>query len=614
MQNVMNGETVDARPGVAGWSVSYGTLAAIGLFVLALALRLVALEAIPMSVRETPDALAALRAVVPHTPGDPLTASSVAVFLAQAASFMTMGSSEFAARFITALAGACLVVTPLLFQRKLGASWTFAFCLALTFSPTLLLASRESAPLIWALVLMAVGLWAFMRYRETRHDAFAAGGATALVSAALLTGWGGLLLVVIVLLAAVFTLREKPESAAEPDAVEHDALEAHRFPWAAAALVPLIVVAVAATAFMLYPAGLNAVAAAVGEVASRFSPLGGDVPLRALLVSVFYETAGWVIGLLGYLILARRGGTGRVERFLLVWLGLGVLASILFVSGPQQALWMSVPLAGLVSRLFVELLRADNRPGAWIPYRSRFLSALVAGALLLIFSLAFQSFARALAQAPAGLVSAAPIEPTSVILMAVMALFAAVIAVLGINLWDRRTVWCGIGLAFVVYGSIASLGAGWQAAVHLSEDPTEPWHFTATDNDTILLSATLGQLSDRQSGGLPELPVAVQGAQNGLLAWLVRDYRFAVFVQDAREAAGAEVFLSESTGQPDLAGPYIGQEFTLTRTWSPRALSPNEVPAWWAQHVVYPGTRAATLSTLARLWVRQDVYDGVAPG
>ena len=614
MQNVMNGETHEAHPVTAGWSVSVGTLMAIGLFVLALALRLIALDAIPMAVRETPDALAALRAVVPHTPGDPLTASSAAVFLAQAAAFMTMGSSEFAARFVTALAGACLVVTPLLFQRKLGTTWAFAFSLALVFSPTLLLASRQSAPLIWALVLNAVGLWALLRYRETAHNGFAVGGVTLLVAAALLTGWDGLILTAIILIAAFLALREKPELTDEPLEADLGQTEAHRFPWVAAVLVPLGVVVVASTAFMLYPAGLNAVAAAVGGVVERFAPLGGPLPLHALLVSVFYETAAWVLGMLAFFILQRRGLAGPAERFLIVWLALGTLGTFLFITGPEQALWVTVPLAGLVARLLVELLRADDRPGAWIPYRARFIAALVTGGLLLIFSLAFQSFARALAQAPAGQLSSAPVDATSVILMAVMALFAGVIAVLGTNLWDRRTVWSGVGLAFIVFGGFASLGSGWLAAAHLAEDPTEPWHFTATDNDTILLSATLKQLADRQSGGLPELPIAVQGAQNGVLAWLVRDYRFARFVQDAREAAGAEVFLAETAGQPDLGGPYVGQSFTLTRTWSPRGLSLNEVPAWWGQHMVYPGARAATFDTVAQLWVRQDVYDGVGPG
>ncbi|MBL8145491.1 MAG: hypothetical protein JNL34_03825 [Anaerolineae bacterium] len=614
MQNVMSGETHEAHPVAAGWSVSYGTLVAIGLFALALALRLIALDAIPMAVRESPDALAALRAVVPHTPGGSLTASSAAVFLAQASAFMTMGSSEFAARFVTALAGACLVLTPLLFQRKLGTSWAFAFGLALVFSPTLLLASRQSAPLIWALVLNAVGLWALMCYRETAHNGYALGGVTSLVAAALLTGWDGLILTVIVLIATFLALRERPEPADEPVEADRDEAETHRFPWVAAVLVPLGVVAVAATAFMLYPAGLNAVAAAVGGVAERFSPLGGPVLLHALLASVFYETAAWLLGLIGFGVLARRGLAGPAERFLIVWLGLGVLASLFFVTGPEQSLWVTVPLAGLAGRLLVELLRADDRPGAWIPYRARFIAALVTGALLLIFSLAFQSFARALAQAPAGQLSAAPVDATSVILMAVMALFAGVIAVLGTNLWDRHTVWCGVGLAFIVFGGFASLGSGWLASVHLAEDPTEPWHFTATDNDTILLSATLKQLADRQSGGLPELPIAVQGAQNGVLAWLVRDYRFARFVQDAREAAGAEVFLAETAGQPDLGGPFVGQSFTLTRTWSPRGLSLNEVPAWWGQHMMYPGARAATFDTLTQLWVRQDIYDGAGPG
>lgn len=612
MQNVMSGDMHEARQAGKMWTISYGALAAIGLFALALVLRLVALDAVPMSVRETPDALAALRAVWPNTPGDPLTASSTAVFLAQASAFMTLGSSEFAARFVTALAGACLVVSPLLFQRRLGASLAFAFSLALAFSPTLLLASRDSAPLIWALVLTTAGLWAFMRYREAQNDAFAVGGVTALVSAALLTGWAGLVLTIIVLAAVFLTLRDRPQPAADMEVADAEE-NPHHFPWVAALLVSLGVAAVASTAFMLYPAGLNSVASAAGGLAERFAPLGGQVPLHALLTSIFYETAAWLLGLIGFGVLLRRGQAGPVERFLIIWLGLGALASLLFAAGPEQALWMTVPLAGLAGRVLVELLRADDRPGSWIPYTARFLTALVTGALLFIFTLAFQSFARALAHAPSGQVAAAPIEATSLILMGVMVLFAGVIGVLGATLWDRRAIWSGVGLAVVVFGGFSSLGAGWHAAVSNANDPAEPWHFTATTAETAQLSVTLTLLQDRQTSGMAELPIAVQAPQNGVLAWLVRDYRYAEFVQDAREAAGSEVFLTETASQPELGASYVGQDFTLTRTWSPQALYLNEIPAWWTQRIVYPAARTSTLSTVGLLWVRQDIYDGVGP-
>ena len=596
----------------AAWSVSYGALAVIGLFALALVLRVAVLDAVPMSVRETPNALAALRAVWPNTPGDPLTSDSVAVFLAQAIGFSALGSSALAARLITALAGAALVLTPLLFQRRLGASWAFAFSLALAFSPTLLLASRDSSPDIWALLLVVLALWAFGRFRETQRAAWAVFACASGASAALLAGWSGLLLVIIVGVAALLTLRERPAPLAEGEE------EADRprtpFPWLLALIVSAATVAIAATAFMLYPAGLDSVAAAVGGVVERFAPFGGPVPLHALLASVFYETTAWFLGLIAFAWLARRGLAGPVERFLIVWLGLGALATLLFATGPEQSLWMSVPLAGLVARLLVELLRADDRPGSWIPYHARLVTALVAMALFFIFTLAFQSFARALAQAPAGDVAAAPIEPTSLILMAVIALFGLVVFVLGSSLWDRETVLSGVGLAVVVFGGIASLGAGWHAATYNMADPVEPWHFTATNSDTVLLSDTLKELSDRQTGGLPLLPLVVQAPQDGVLAWVVRDYRETVFVQDAREAAGAEIFLTENANSPELGGAYVGQNFVVTRSWSPAALTLNQVPAWWAQRLVYPGARAAALTTVGSLYVRQDIYDGVTPG
>jgi hypothetical protein len=615
MQNVLT-TPVHNTATERGLSVSLGALAALAIFALALVLRLVNLDTVPMSVRETPDALAALRAVWPQTPGDPLASSSAALFLAQATGFTSFGSGAFAARFVTALAGALVVMSPLLFQRRIGASWSFAFSAALLLSPTLLLASRASSADVWALAFAALMLYAFWRWEAVRRPAWAIAGSAAGAALTVLAGWGGLVLALILL--ASFGLsrwwgRNDQRFTFDEPAITPGRSLLTGFPWLAALALAALTVTVAGTAFMLYPAGLDSVAAAIGGVATHFAPLGGALPAYALQVSIFYETAAWLLGLGCAWILWRRGALGPAERFLLVWLALGALVSLLFLTEPAQALWMGVPIAGLAARLIVELLRADERAGSWIPYSARWISAAVAVLLLFIFTLAFQSFARALAAAPAGDLSAAPIDPASLILMGVMALFSAVMLVLGANLWDWRTVLTGAGLALALFGGVASLGAGWHAAVPNADDPVEPWHYTATATDTALIADTLRQLQDRQSGGLPVMPIAVQGAQDGVLAWLVRDYRNATFVRDAREAAGAEVFLSESAVAPELGGAYVGQDFTLTRAWSPRVLGVAQIPAWWTQRVVGPSQRATIFSSPATLWVRQDVYDGVEP-
>jgi hypothetical protein len=597
-------------------SVSLGALAALAIFTLALVLRLVNLDTVPMSVRETADALAALRAVWPQTPGDPLASSSAAVFLAQATGFTAFGSGAFAARFGTALAGAFVVVAPLLFQRRLGASWSFAFSVALLLSPTLLLASRSSSADVWALAFAVLTLYAFWRWEEVRRPAWAIAGSVAGASLTMLAGWSGLVLALVLLasfgLARWWGRNDQRFAFDEPATPPRGGLLAG-FPWLAALALSALTVTIAGTAFMLYPAGLDSVAAAIGGLLTTFAPLSGPLPAYALQVAVFYESAAWLLGIAAALILWRRGALGPAERFLSLWLTLGAIVSLLFITGPAQALWMAVPMAGLAARLIVELLRADERAGSWIPYSARWISAAVAVLLLFIFTLAFQSFARALAAAPAGDLSAAPIDPASLILMGVMALFSAVMLVLGANLWDWRTVLTGAGLALALFGGVASLGAGWHAAVPNADDPVEPWHFTATATDTSLIADTLRQLQDRQSGGLPVLPIAVQGAQDGVLAWLVRDYPNATFVRDAREAAGAEVLLSDSAAAPELGGAYVGQDFTLIRLWSPRVLGVAQFPAWWTQRVIGPAERATILSSPATLWVRQDVYDGVEP-
>ncbi len=612
MQNLLTHEAGEAHASPGLDSVSLGALAAIGLFALALVLRLIDLDLVPMTIREAPNALAALRAVWPATPGDPLTSSSAAVFLAQAVGFTAFGSGAFAARFLTAVVGAAVVLAPLLFRRRLGLSWAFAFSVALVFSPTLLLAARESAPESWALASAAAALWAFDRWRVGGRAAWAIAGSVAGIALALLTGWGGSVLAGILLGAAALARAwgRRMVRFDLPPLGGESAPWWRAFPWAGALGYSALAVGLLATVFMLYPAGLNAVAAAIGDLAGRFAPLGGEAPASPLGTTLFYETTVWLLAIAAVIYLLRRDLVGAVERFLIAWLALGVIAALLFAAGPAQSLWIAPPLAGLVSRLLVDLLRTDDQPGSWVPGWARWVCALVTLALLLIFSMAFQSFARALAQAPGGELAAAPLDPASLILMAVMLLFAVIVAVLGVNLWNRRTVLLGVGLAIAAFGGVASLGAGWHAAVPNAGDPAEPWHFTASDFGAQSLTQTLEELQDRLSRGLTTMPLTVQAAPDGLLAWLVRDYPNAVFVRDAREAVGAQVFLSEALALPELGGAYVGQDFTLTRTWTARGLALTELPAWWAQRLVMPRARDTVLPATATIWVRQDVYDG----
>ena len=111
----------------------------------------------------------------------------------------------------------------------------------------------------------------------------------------------------------------------------------------------------------------------------------------------------------------------------------------------------------------------------------------------------------------------------------------------------------GLGLGLAIFGGLTSLGAGWNAAVTNADAPVVFWHMTATHGDTALLRQTLFDVADRQSGGLPAMPVTVIAPQDGIVAWLLRDFTHADFIDNVGDAAGDEVvLLPGSVQQPEL--------------------------------------------------------------
>ena len=111
------------------------------------------------------------------------------------------------------------------------------------------------------------------------------------------------------------------------------------------------------------------------------------------------------------------------------------------------------------------------------------------------------------------------------------------------SLWGNRTSWQGIGLGFVIFCAATSFGAGWSAAVTNAQNPVVFWHTEATNSSTILLRKTLFEVADRISRGFPSMPVTVMASQDGVVAWVLRDFNKASYITDLGDAQNAEVVL-----------------------------------------------------------------------
>jgi hypothetical protein len=554
-------------------------------------------------------------------PGSPL------LFDLQALSMGVFGASEFTARLPVALVGGLLVLAPALFRGVLGPGRAFAFSLLLACSPVLLAASRTSHPMVLALAAAALLLWCVLRWWQRPGSAYAAGAGIAGACLLLLTDWGGIVLAIILAVSALITrwaVRRWTEPTLDDEldaaAIAVPAASAVRarpaFPWTTAAVAAVLTLVLVATGFMFFPGGLTAVGEVVAGLVRGFTPQA--LPLAGVSASsaaLFYEPILLVFAGLAVFNIHYRRTDGTVDAlavFFTSWLALGAVASLLFAgSDSAHALWLTVPVAGIVARELVRLFAADTRLIEWeVPYWARSVIALVTIGLLLILTLSFQDMGRLVALNDLNAVVA---DPASFILFIVAILFLLVLGFLAASIWDARTALHGIGLGVIVLAAVTSLGSGWNAVVTYAARPFEPWHPVAVSPDTALLRTTLVELARRESAGfVGEFDLAVFAAQDSPVAWLLRDFTRARFVESFETLPGERVVLLNTNIIVELGASYVGQDFKISEMLPIGAIPASDLIQYWAQRRIGPQAASQIGVDNAYLWLRGDVYSGAS--
>jgi hypothetical protein len=612
------------------------------LILLILAVRLISLGDAPIGQGEARQALAAWRAVSPEAPGTKIVADSPLMFDLQSISFSILGASEFSARLMGALVGILFTLSPLLFRQALGSVRTFALCLLLTFSPVLMIVSRESDGVLLSAGFVALMLWGAYRYWQTTRIVFVQVAIVALAGLIFLSEPAGLVLALTTVVAGVVALWW---SAGDVEIATGERLPIRErlngVPWLSGLAIAVVVVLLVATGFMLNPSGLGMVGQTVGGgLAGIFSSPAGTARLLPFIVSLFYEPVMWVFGVLSIVMLVRRGEWTFIERFLMLWLIATLIASVLYAGGGvQHALWFTLPLVALSSYTLLALFNDDPSAIVWIGSDivddsqrigyvriGRLVTALGIIALLFIFGLHL----RVISSAFLGVSTSADGSPfvaiqtlfdrvmggqmvavrISVVWLMIASLFVLIGYFLGASLWGSPTTLQGGALGILVFGLVVGLGNGWRVTVAESDNPAELWHTQATSTDVFLLRQTLLDLADRQTGGFTELAIVAQAPDDGVIAWVLRDFENARFIgaTETTDAAGEGIaILPAEAGTPPLGGGYLGQNFLISQTWSPFTLQGMDGLAWWTQRRVRQNTQDLQVSVL---WLRQDVFNG----
>ncbi|MBZ0285980.1 MAG: glycosyltransferase family 39 protein [Anaerolineae bacterium] len=588
------------------------------LLLLAFVLRFAQLDAIPLTNAEARQALAAWRVVQPDAVGSAIVPESPLLFMLHSLSFTLLGGSEFAVRSWTALGGIALILTPLLFRGLLGRGRAFILSVLLTFSPVLLVASRTDSAVVWTVLAGVLALWALWRYFDTAQSRYTVFATVLILTAALLTDPTGFVLIFILggagLLAFWITPRESLDETPSPSAtIASIARERWQtWPWQSGLLVAAIVVALVSTLFMLYPAGLSAVSGLLGAFVGGLTTPRPDAPFMfPIVISLFYDPVMVVMGLTAIIWLLRKDALTFVERFLIGWLIFGVLASVAYAgTGPEHALWIVLPLTGLASSLVVGMLARSEHPLWWdVPAWSKWVVMLISVALLGMFALHVQAFARALVNSPEGSFQLLNSNTASVVWVIISLLFMVIGFFLASSIWGLDSTLQGAALGLLVFGLVTSLGSGWRAAVVTADNPVELWNREPVSKDVFLLRQALYEVADRQTNGFPKIPVMALVPDDGVIAWELRDFVNVRYISNVADARTQEIaLLPEMNEPPDLGGSYVGSRFDVVANWSPQSVQFADLLAWWLQRKTR--LQSDPVDTLV-LWLRQDVYNGV---
>lgn len=609
----------------------------LALAVLALTLRLVQLGSAPLNDAEAHDALAALRAVDPAAPGEPLVANSPLTFTLHAITFTFAPAGNLTARLPVALGGVLLVLAPALWRRYMRPLPPLIISLLLAISPVGFLASRTLSPVIWSMLLAVVGPWLALRFVETRRPVWAA---LATVDVALLlllaepAGW-------LTLAALGFGVMFAWLTEDDPDSDTARRLREvwRAWPWSSGALAAGMVVLVIGTGLFVLPSGLTAIGNSLWAGLKGFTQQTGDTPLAfPLWVALRYEPGIIFFGLIGVYRAVRVGGF--FERALVGWFLAGLVWTLGYSgASAAHALWILLPLTVLVGLMITRWL--TERPSSFfdVPDWGMPLHALITVALWLAVGMSIVLLGKLLIELPAGVddlgalvrklthglysrdtlsvqtttVQDMPvlvyvlgyIQLRSLITVLISMLVGVLFFLIG-SLWGARVAWHGLALGTLAFLLLFGVGVGGRAAFTMWDDPRELWYPDPITNDVHELRGSLREMSYRETGTPFSLTLTAMVPQDGALAWALRDYVFTTFVDGVGpEISTAAVLMPLTTPVPVMGADYVGKDLMLRQSWDLGSLSWRDSLMWFYHNDSWV---KPVDSELLMLWVRKDVY------
>jgi hypothetical protein len=631
----------------AQWNISVELVAYIVLAIVAVLFRVAELDVVPLNDTEARQALHAWHTVNSHASGEFVTADSPINYWMQIFAFSTLGSSEFTARWGAVLAGVLLSLSPILFRDRIGITRSFVWSVLLSVLTIPVASSRYADGTTWMMLFTVLTIWMVWRYWYSEKISDAMWATAFITPMVLLSSPSGIPLLVILLasgwLAVWRTALSAPERLDLPgdDILKTSLRRLAEFPFLQVAVIPVIVIVTVATGSMLNTSGLSTVSQLINSALTGITQPATDSGVRlGFMALLTYEPLLIIFAIGGSWLLRKHGDVTYVDRFAAAWAIVGSVGLLLYAGATaSDAMWVVVPLTLLASYGITELminrlvvvLWMDNEDMDGDLYSTKFwwtkwIISLGVFLFLMILTVHFLEVSRGLLSLPPQITfGEAVTELFSVqfnefryasLWFVLVLVFGAIGFLLIASFWGNDTTLQGVGIGFALFMLISGMGGAWNISVENTDSPADLWNQSATAKDAYLLRDTLFEIADRDSQGFPLLGVSIVTDQlgvisnDGLVAWLLRDFPNATFVNSVNAVKGNQIILMAETSitDPDFGGDYVGQSFTLRRSWSATQLHAMDVLAWWTQHRFRAEQQ---LEEVSILWLRQDVWDGI---
>lgn len=544
----------------------------IGAFSLALGFRLVGLGSTPLDDREANIALQALRVA---EKSETEFGDFMSIVGLTGLDFYLFSSSNFLARFWSAIIGALIVFIPILFRDHLGywASVISAYILAI--SPEMVGLSRLIGTPMIALVCLVLSLGLIIKRKPIISGI--------LFILALMSGagfWLGLVIFSITLVITKWLI---------PGLDNHSLFDIPpwRSFWMPFGITAGLTIVLVSTSFFLEPAGLSGVMSGLVTFILGFTNEYSDpyylLPLSLIAYTIPALVFGVGNGIRG--VIAR----DKTDTFLFVWFVVSLAVLLLYPgSTPAYLPWMTIPLWFLTARLLSRSWR--------FPVESRLV--VIATVVALIVFTAFMLIAlRSVVRSDLN-----QQQQTNALISLIGGLALVIIVFLLVYFgWDGEVAISGMVIGLVIVCVLGLISLTVNTTSLSSGSAANLWYPDHPRLSTEWLTLYIDHISNWNKGGGGPVDIEVSDFDTPGLEWALRDYSEVNFDLYLSPQSQPGIVITDDQSHPELVNSYRGQDLV----WSQKSLWKEMTPMQYLNWLVTRNT--PTQKELIILWVRTDL-------